>query len=91
MPRKSTLSKFERDLLESVRQAVNGEHARVSTPDAIIARRRGRPVGSLADSRKVKTTIRFDPDVLADLKSTGRGWQTRVNDAMREWLAGHRA
>ncbi|MGI9132398.1 MAG: BrnA antitoxin family protein [Rhodoferax sp.] len=35
---------------------------------------------------KVPTTIRFDADVLAGVKATGKGWQTRVNDAMREWL-----
>ena len=34
---------------------------------------------------KVATTIRFDADVLQAVKSTGRGWQTRVNDAVREW------
>jgi uncharacterized protein (DUF4415 family) len=39
--------------------------------------------------RKVPTTIRFDPDVLAALKASGKGWQTRVNDAMREWLKTH--
>ena len=38
---------------------------------------------------KVPTTIRFDADVLAALKASGRGWQTRVNDAMREWLKTH--
>ena len=35
---------------------------------------------------KVPTTIRFDADVLAALKASGRGWQTRVNEAMREWI-----
>ena len=35
---------------------------------------------------KQPTTIRFDADVLAALKATGRGWQTRVNEAMREWV-----
>lgn len=35
---------------------------------------------------KVQTTIRFDRDVLDGLRATGKGWQTRVNDAMREWL-----
>ncbi len=35
---------------------------------------------------KQATTIRFDADVLAALKATGKGWQTRVNDAMREWV-----
>jgi uncharacterized protein (DUF4415 family) len=38
---------------------------------------------------KVSTTIRFDADVLAGLKAGGRGWQTRVNEAMREWLRTH--
>lgn len=38
---------------------------------------------------KIQTTIRFDRDVLEGLRATGQGWQTRVNDAMREWLRTH--
>ena len=38
---------------------------------------------------KVPTTIRFDADVLAALKASGKGWQTRVNDAVKEWLKAH--
>lgn len=41
------------------------------------------------ESRKVPTTIRFDSDLLEALKATGRGWQTRVNEAMREWIKTH--
>jgi uncharacterized protein (DUF4415 family) len=40
---------------------------------------------------KVPTTIRFDADVLAALKLSGKGWQTRVNEAMREWIKTHRS
>ena len=40
---------------------------------------------------KVPTTIRFDADVLAALKASGKGWQTRVNEAMREWVSKHPA
>jgi len=40
---------------------------------------------------KVPTTIRFDAEVLAALKASGRGWQTRVNDAMKDWLRTHSA
>lgn len=40
---------------------------------------------------KVQTTIRFDRDVLEDLRATGSGWQTRVNDVMREWLRQQRS
>lgn len=49
-----------------------------------IAKRRQR--GPQKHPTKVPTTIRFDADVLAALKATGKGWQTRVNDAMRELL-----
>jgi uncharacterized protein (DUF4415 family) len=44
---------------------------------------RGRPLGS---GTKVSTTIRFDAEVLAAFKATGDGWQTRMNDALKEWL-----
>ena len=50
--------------------------------------RGGRPKSA---SPKVFTGIRFDADVLEGLKATGKGWQTRVNDAMREWLKPHSA
>lgn len=42
--------------------------------------------GPQKEPTKVPTTIRFDADVLTALKASGRGWQTRVNDAMREVL-----
>ncbi len=45
--------------------------------------RRGRP--PLA-TPKVSTTIRLSPDVLAHFKADGRGWQTRINAALREWI-----
>ena len=47
----------------------------------------GRPKSSY---RKLSTTIRFDPDVLLAFKATGPGWQTRMNDALKEWLAAHK-
>lgn len=53
--------------------------------DATLAQLR-RARGPQKAPLKVPTTIRFDADVLADLKASGKGWQTRVNDAMRDWL-----
>lgn len=35
---------------------------------------------------KISTTIRFDPDVLAALKASGKGWQTRVNEVLHEYV-----
>ncbi|BCU07502.1 BrnA antitoxin family protein [Allochromatium tepidum] len=51
---------------------------------ALEQRRRTR--GPQKTPKKVPTTIRFDADVLQGLRATGKGWQTRVNEAMREWL-----
>ena len=53
-----------------------------------MRRQRGRPAGS---GTKEQVAIRFDRDVLDALRATGKGWQTRVNDAMREWLRSHPA
>lgn len=80
---------FEAALLRSLDQAARGEAAAVHTPAQMAKRRAGRPAGSVKAAPKQATTIRFDPDVLAALKATGRGWQTRVNDAMREWVKAH--
>lgn len=40
---------------------------------------------------KQSTTIRLDTDILAAFKATGPGWQTRLNDALKEWLDTHPA
>lgn len=45
--------------------------------------RRGRPP-ALAPKQAVK--LRLDPDVLAALRATGDGWQTRINDMLRASL-----
>lgn len=44
---------------------------------------RGRPK---AAETKIHVNLRLDADVLEAFKATGRGWQTRVNRALREWL-----
>ena len=46
----------------------------------------GRPK---AENRKLALTVRYDADVVAAFKATGAGWQTRMNDALREWLKTH--
>ena len=44
-------------------------------------RRPGRPK---AESPKVPVTMRVDADVLEAIKASGAGWQTRVNQVLRE-------
>jgi uncharacterized protein (DUF4415 family) len=45
---------------------------------------RGRP--RKRGPTKVPVTIRLDIDLLEELKSGGQGWQTRLNNAVREWV-----
>ncbi|MCG1054642.1 BrnA antitoxin family protein [Mycetohabitans sp. B5] len=54
---------------------------------ALVAKRpRGRPK---AEENKVFTAIRLDADLVDAFKATGKGWQTRVNAALRQYLAEH--
>ena len=50
--------------------------------------RRGRPP---VTNPKVSTTIRLSRDVIDHFKAGGRGWQTRINAALREWIGKHDA
>lgn len=45
------------------------------------ALKRGRPP---VESPRKMVSLRLEPDVLAALRASGRGWQTRVNDLLRE-------
>jgi uncharacterized protein (DUF4415 family) len=51
--------------------------------DGAALKRRGRPK---ADAVKEPVKIRLDADVLAALRATGDGWQTRINDTLRASL-----
>ena len=50
-------------------------------------RRVGRPK---ADVTKERITIRLSPEVIAYFRATGRGWQTRMDDALKGYVASHR-
>ena len=46
-------------------------------------RTRGRPQGS---GKKEQVTLRIDTEILEQFKATGNGWQTRLNEALRDWV-----
>ena len=54
-------------------------------PSHVVAAltKRGRPVGSRS-SNKQQVTLRLDRDTLERFKATGPGWQSRMNQALRE-------
>ena len=48
--------------------------------------RRGRPK---SEHPKVAISIRLSEDVLNRFKAAGPGWQSRIETALRDWLASH--
>jgi uncharacterized protein (DUF4415 family) len=74
-------------LRESLSEAKAGKFAEIHTPAQIMTRRRGRPVGSKQAVTKEAVKIRLDADVLAALRASGDGWQTRINNTLRASLA----
>mgnify|MGYP001031049288 CR=1 FL=1 len=45
---------------------------------------RGRPK---SPNRKLLVSIRYSPEVVAYFKSTGEGWQARMDSALRQYVA----
>lgn len=57
-----------------------------SAAQELLKPKRGRP---LSANPKEHVNIRLDADVLSAFKSMGSGWQTRLNNALRDWLRTH--
>ena len=55
-----------------------------TAPKAKPAVKQALPVEAEKERRnKVPVTIRLDADIVERFKATGRGWQSRMNDALR--------
>ena len=50
---------------------------------ANLAVRRGRPPVARP---KISITIRLSQDVIDHFRADGKGWQTRIDEALREWI-----
>ena len=51
-------------------------------PEAAASIKKGR--GKQKMPTKVSVTLRLDPKIVDHFKSTGKGWQIRINDALRK-------
>lgn len=60
------------------------ERADEYTGDTLV--RRGRPHSA---QPKQALTVRYDADIIMAFRATGKGWQSRMNDALRDWLKSH--
>ena len=95
MPRKPNSELLDKDAPEATdvwfakarpASAVLGELFGQPAAKEMLKPKRGRPV--LANPKE-HVNIRLDADVIGAFKETGTGWQTRVNNALRDWLKTH--
>ncbi len=47
---------------------------------------RGRP---RSENKKLLVSLRYSPEVIAYFKSTGEGWQSRMDGVLREYVTRH--
>ena len=51
-----------------------------------LLKQRGRPRKEVT---KQAVSIRLSPEVIETFKSSGNGWQTRIDEALKDWLKTH--
>lgn len=39
--------------------------------------------------KKITVTLRYSQEVVEYFKSTGDGWQTRMDEALKDWISNH--
>lgn len=69
---------FERGVWQIGDKLVTKEAAQAAIAETL---RRGRPP---VEVKRPMVSMRLDPDVLAALRASGKGWQTRVNAVLRQ-------
>jgi len=74
------LPEWTEDQFDRARLSFGGKVVR---PGSGTLTRPGRP---RSESPKKLVSLRLDPDVLEKFRATGKGWQSRVNAALREKL-----
>lgn len=57
-----------------------------SLPESLQTKIMGRPKAAIT---KERITIRVSPEVSNFFRATGKGWQTRMDDALRDWIKTH--
>ena len=55
----------------------------------VVVARRTR--GPNRQPTKEQVAVRYSPEVLAYFRATGAGWQTRMDEALREYVSQHKA
>ncbi len=78
------IPELEEDFFTQAKWENGGSPVSADKARTEIRKALGRPI---KENPKQSTTIRFDADILEAFKAGGKGWQTRINDALRDWLS----
>ena len=72
----------------------NDEDAVVAHWEGAVMKRGGVAIGRVRGPNKRPTkeqvAVRYRPEVLAAFRASGRGWQTRMDAALADWLKTHK-
>jgi uncharacterized protein (DUF4415 family) len=55
--------------------------------EALAEKRKPGQRGPQLAPTKQLVSVRYSPEVLAFFKASGAGWQTRMDDALRQWVS----
>lgn len=74
-----------------IQRGIDADPDTFELTDEFIARMkplkmRGRPP---LETPKVQLSMRYDADIIEAFRASGEGWQTRMNNALRDWLKTH--
>lgn len=57
---------------------------------ALAAARKPGQRGPQVAPTKQLVSVRYSPEVLAFFRASGAGWQSRMDDALKQWVSSHR-
>ena len=56
---------------------------------AVAAKRKPGERGPQRTPTKQLVSVRYSPEVLSYFKASGAGWQTRMDEALKQWVSRH--
>lgn len=57
--------------------------------EALATKRKQGERGAQIAPTKQLVSVRYSPEVLAFFRASGRGWQTRMDEVLKQWVATH--
>lgn len=91
--KKKSLTNKSGKVRELTRKDIRGmRKASAVLPNSLVntfPKRKPGQRGPQKQPTKISVTLRYSPEVVAYFKSTGEGWQTRIDNILKKWVAKH--